>query len=135
MWSFINKRNFDKGKNCGFTLSKAWRMTPVPAWVLAGGSAVWKILQYSIKPEKLNEAELRDIVTFAYTSAGLSNTKNGGISSVPEYGDVLARLGRQWRIPSAYNLTTNSVSSKKLTEFCMIRRIRKNQSLNSGVDR
>lgn len=75
MWSFINKRNFDKGKNCGFTLSKAWRMTPVPAWVLAGGSAVWKILQYSIKPEELNEAELRDIVTFAYTSAGLSTTK------------------------------------------------------------
>lgn len=57
-----------------------------------GGSAVWKILQYGIRPEELDEAQLRDIVTFACTSAGLSTTKSGGISSVPDYADVLKRM-------------------------------------------
>lgn len=58
-----------------------------------GGSAVWKILQYGIHPEELDEAQLRDIVTFACISAGLSTTKSGGISSVPDYADVLKRMG------------------------------------------
>jgi len=57
-----------------------------------GGSAVWKILQYGIRPEELNEEMLRDIVTFACTSAGLSTTKSGGISSVPAYADVIRRM-------------------------------------------
>lgn len=57
-----------------------------------GGSAVWKILQYGIRPEELDEVQLRDIVTFACTSAGLSTTKSGGISSVPDYVDVLKRM-------------------------------------------
>ena len=53
-----------------------------------GGSAVWKLLQLSVAPETLNEAQLREIVTFACTSAGLSTTKLGGISSVPERSAV-----------------------------------------------
>ena len=57
-----------------------------------GGSAVWKLLQTGKAPEILNEAELRDIVTFACTAAGLSTTKSGGISSVPEYEQVVAKL-------------------------------------------
>ncbi|MDO5153218.1 MAG: carbohydrate kinase [Eubacteriales bacterium] len=57
-----------------------------------GGSAVWKLLQYGIRPEALDEAQLRDIVTFACTSAGLSTTKSGGISSVPDYAEVLKRM-------------------------------------------
>lgn len=57
-----------------------------------GGSAVWKLLQYGIRPEALNEAQLRDVVTFACTSAGLSTTKSGGISSVPDYAEVLKRM-------------------------------------------
>jgi fructokinase len=58
-----------------------------------GGSAVWKLLQYGKAPELLTETELRDAVNFACTSAGLSTTRAGGISSVPEYEDVLRRLG------------------------------------------
>ena len=58
-----------------------------------GGSAVWKILETGKKPEELNEAELREIVTFACTAAGLSTTMSGGISSVPAYEDVLKRMG------------------------------------------
>ena len=57
-----------------------------------GGSAVWKVLQTGKRPEELNEAELRESVHFACTAAGLSTTSPGGISSVPEEEEVLARL-------------------------------------------
>ena len=57
-----------------------------------GGSAVWKLLQLDKAPEALTEEELQDVVTFACTSAGLSTTKSGGISSVPEYDEVLKRM-------------------------------------------
>lgn len=49
-----------------------------------GGSAVWKLLQTGKAPEVLDEAALREIVSFACTAAGLSTTKPGGISSVPD---------------------------------------------------
>ena len=49
-----------------------------------GGSAVWKLLQTDKAPEDLDEAELREIVSFACRAAGLSTMKHGGISSVPD---------------------------------------------------
>lgn len=58
-----------------------------------GGSAVWKLLEIGKAPETLTEAELRDVVSFACTSAGISTTRSGGISSVPEYQEVLRRMG------------------------------------------
>ncbi len=57
-----------------------------------GGSAVFKLLQYGTDPAKMDEAALRDVVSFACTSAGLSTTKSGGISSVPTYAEIQARL-------------------------------------------
>lgn len=54
-----------------------------------GGSAVWKLLQTELSPDELTGELLRDIVTFACKSAGLSTTKPGGISSVPSLEDVL----------------------------------------------
>lgn len=54
-----------------------------------GGSAVWKLLQTNTAPEKLTETQLREIVAFACTSAGLSTTRAGGISSVPSLEDVI----------------------------------------------
>ena len=57
-----------------------------------GGSAVYKLLQTGKAPETLNEDELREVVTFACTSAGMSTTKPGGISSVHEYQQVLDRI-------------------------------------------
>ena len=57
-----------------------------------GGSAVWKLLQTGKCPGKLNAAELTDVVRFACTSAGISTTRSGGISSVPEYEEVLNRM-------------------------------------------
>lgn len=58
-----------------------------------GGSAVWKLLQLNQAPGTLNEEQLREVVTFACTSAGLSTTKHGGISSIPEFGKVLESMG------------------------------------------
>ena len=57
-----------------------------------GGSAVWQLLQKNKAPETLTDEELRSIVTFACTSASLSTTKSGGISSIPEKEAVLAFL-------------------------------------------
>ena len=57
-----------------------------------GGSAVWKLLQLGKAPENLDEQELQDVVRFACTAAGLSTTRPGGISSVPEYEAVCKRL-------------------------------------------
>ncbi len=57
-----------------------------------GGSALWKLLQTGKAPETLTEEELRDVVSFACTSAGLSTTRSGGITSVPAYEEVLERL-------------------------------------------
>jgi len=57
-----------------------------------GGSAVWKLLQLGKSPAALTEAELREIATFACTAAGLSTTKPGGISSVPDYQAVASMI-------------------------------------------
>ena len=56
-----------------------------------GGSAVWKLLQLDEAPETLTEEQLRDAVCFACTSAGLSTTRHGGISSIPEYAQVIEK--------------------------------------------
>ena len=55
--------------------------------------ALWKLLAYDKSPQALNEEELRAIVTFACTSAGLSTTRSGGISSIAEYGGAPAADG------------------------------------------
>lgn len=57
-----------------------------------GGSAVWKLLQLQTDPGTLSADELAEVVRFACTSAGLSTTKPGGISSVPDYDAVLAAM-------------------------------------------
>ncbi len=60
-----------------------------------GGSAVWKLLQTGRRPDELTREELEEVVGFACAAAGLSTTKSGGISSVPEYGEVLGAMGRK----------------------------------------
>ena len=59
-----------------------------------GGSAVWKLLQYGLSPEELGESELHDIASFANAAAGLSTTRPGGISSIPEYEEVIKAMNR-----------------------------------------
>ncbi len=57
-----------------------------------GGSAVWKLLQYGTDPAAMDEEALRDVVRFACTSASLSTTRSGGISSVPDYAEILEKV-------------------------------------------
>ena len=57
-----------------------------------GGSAMYGLLKSGGVPEKLTAEELENIVSFACASAGLSTTKAGGISSVPERGEVEAAM-------------------------------------------
>lgn len=89
-------------KGCFYKNQNAQGMVPSPNGIqvkdttgagdIFGGSAVWKLLQTGIAPEALNKAQLDQIVRFACTSASLSTTKSGGISSVPAYADVLKHL-------------------------------------------
>ena len=58
-----------------------------------GGSAVWQLLQLNKAPETLTGEELNKLVKFACTSASLSTTRPGGISSVPEMETVLSFMG------------------------------------------
>ena len=57
-----------------------------------GGSAVWKLLQLGRDVRTLTKEDLADAARFACASAGLSTTRFGGISSVPEYAEVLQKL-------------------------------------------
>lgn len=61
-----------------------------------GGSILWKLLASGKAPDALTEPELREMVTFACTSAGLSTTRPGGISSVPTLAEVLERVENGW---------------------------------------
>ena len=57
-----------------------------------GGSALWQLLQLGKAPDALNEEELLQIVSFACTVAGLSTTKPGGISSIPNQDEVRTQM-------------------------------------------
>ena len=57
-----------------------------------GGAAISQILKYEKAPESLHEEQLRAIVRFACTAAGLSTTEHGGISSVPTLEAVLEKM-------------------------------------------
>ncbi len=57
-----------------------------------GGSAVWQLLEKDKAPETLTQEELTEITRFACTCASLSATRFGGISSVPELDEVMAKL-------------------------------------------
>ena len=87
---------FDNGTARGMTpsLRDIKVLDTTGAGDIFGGSAMWKLLQAGKAPADLTEGDLRDITAFACTSAGLSTTRPGGISSVPEYKEVLARMGK-----------------------------------------
>lgn len=87
---------FDNGTARGMTpsLRDIKVLDTTGAGDIFGGSAMWKLLQTGKVPGDLTEGDLRDITAFACTSAGLSTTRPGGISSVPEYEEVLTRMGK-----------------------------------------
>ena len=57
-----------------------------------GGSAMSQFLRIGKEPASLTKEELSQIVRFACTSASLSTQKHGGITSVPEEGDVRTKM-------------------------------------------
>ena len=57
-----------------------------------GGSAMSRFLKLNKRPGELTADDLTSIVAFACTAASLSTQKHGGISSVPEEAEVLAKL-------------------------------------------
>ena len=90
-------------KGCYFKNANAEGMVSSPKGIKAidttgagdifGGSAVWQLLQLRKAPEALTGEELNNLVKFACTSASLSTTRPGGISSVPEMDAVLSYQG------------------------------------------
>lgn len=85
---------FSNGTACGHVpgLSGIQVADTTGAGDIFGGSAVYQLLCTGKTPEELTEAELRKLVTFACAAAGLSTTKPGGISSVPEMEEILEIL-------------------------------------------
>ena len=59
---------------------------------ICGGSAMSRFLKLIRRPGELTADDLTSIVAFACTAASLSTQKHGGISSVPEEAEVLAKL-------------------------------------------
>lgn len=51
---------------------------------------MFRLLRSGKAPGELDGAELADIVRFACAAAGLSATRPGGISSIPEYEEISA---------------------------------------------
>jgi fructokinase len=56
------------------------------------GSAVWKMLKCNKEPDELSNVDLYTIARFACASAGISTTKQGGISSIPDYESIVKLL-------------------------------------------
>lgn len=60
-----------------------------------GGFVLGKILECAKQPEELTQEESHHAVEFACVAAGLSTTKYGGISSIPEIADCEKCLGQK----------------------------------------
>lgn len=58
-----------------------------------GGSAMFALLKTGKDPADLTADELARVARFATVAAGLSTEAHGGISSVPTYAEVVARMG------------------------------------------
>ena len=85
---------FSNGKAMGHvpTLSDLQVVDTTGAGDIFGGSALWKLLQLDVAPQELTEDQLRDIVSFACTSASLSTTRPGGVTAVFELDEILAKM-------------------------------------------
>lgn len=57
-----------------------------------GGSAMHAYLNLSKRFEELSADDLNHIVSFATIAAGISTTRPGGISSIPDYAEVMDNL-------------------------------------------
>ena len=85
---------FSNGKACGHVpaLQGLKVVDTTGAGDIFGVSALWKLLKLGKAPEELEEAQLREVVRFACTAAGLSTQKPGGMPSVPTLEEIFAHM-------------------------------------------
>lgn len=77
-----------------------------------GGSALHRLLDFRVPPEELDRGGLEEIARFAVTAASLSTQHPGGIPSIPELAQVVARMGEP--APSPYESPSCSLSPSVL---------------------
>ncbi len=92
-----NGSYFRNSVSCGFVpaLNDLIVKDTTGAGDIFGGAAVWKLLQSGKDPSELDELTLRDAALFATTAAGLSVTKSGGITGIPELNCVIKEMNRR----------------------------------------
>lgn len=86
---------FYRNKNaCGTvpTLKGLKTIDTTGAGDIFGGSAVAGLLMSGKAPDELDDAELREIVTYACTAASISTTRAGALSSIPTPDEVRAAM-------------------------------------------
>ena len=79
----------------GFAFSSCPPVNPIDTTGggdIFGGSALSRILKTGKAPDKLEQEDLAEIVTFAVTAASLSTQKQGGIPSIPDEAEIYAMM-------------------------------------------
>ena len=66
--------------------------TAPEGYLMCDGSAVSRILEIGKNPADLNAEELKDVGSFASTSASLSTEFSGGIPSIRDRETILKRI-------------------------------------------
>ena len=80
--------------NCGYTpvMIGIKVIDTCGAGDIFGGSAMFRLMEKGKDVSALSKEDLEDITRFATVAAGISTTKHGGISSIPDYDEVIKAL-------------------------------------------
>ena len=79
--------------SCALTAPQVSPVDTTGAGDIFGGSALHRLLDFRVPPEELDRGGLEEIARFAVTAASLSTQHPGGIPSIPELAQVVARMG------------------------------------------
>ena len=79
--------------SCALTAPQVSPVDTTGAGDIFGGSALHRLLDFRVPPEELDRGGLEETARFAVTAASLSTQHPGGIPSIPELAQVVARMG------------------------------------------
>ena len=79
--------------SCALTAPQVSPVDTTGAGDIFGGIALHRLLDFRVPPEELDRGGLEEIARFAVTAASLSTQHPGGIPSIPELAQVVARMG------------------------------------------
>lgn len=79
--------------SCALTAPQVSPVDTTGAGDIFGGSALHRLLDFRVPPEELDRGGLEEIARFSVTAASLSTQHPGGIPSIPELAQVVARMG------------------------------------------